>query len=65
MHLIRGGLSVSLCGAGLCICIDAGILKMQQSPWFLQGLVGLIIFNSGISLMGYTVIKKIEINKAK
>lgn len=46
---------IALCctAAGLCICIDAGLLKFAGKNWFLQGTLGLVVFNTGICLVAF------------
>jgi hypothetical protein len=46
---------IALCftAAGLCICIDAGLLKFAGKNWFVQGTLGLIVFNTGICLVAF------------
>jgi len=38
-------------GAGLSVCIDAGLEKLQGHSWFWSGTIGLIIFQTGLCLM--------------
>jgi hypothetical protein len=35
-------------GAGLSVCIDAGLEKLQGHSWFWSGTIGLIIFQTGL-----------------
>jgi hypothetical protein len=40
-----------LTGAGLSICIHAGIQKLEGGEWFWTGTLGLVIFQAGLSLV--------------
>ena len=44
-----GGLLLT--GTGLSMCIDAGINKLSEEPWFWYGTGGLIVFQAGLSLV--------------
>jgi ribosomal protein L21E len=46
--LLQSVIALLLVGAGLCICIDAGVAKYAMQKWFFQGSLGLIIFNTGL-----------------
>ena len=40
-----------LTGAGLCLCIDAGLDRARGGPWVAYGTASLVIFQSGLCLM--------------
>ena len=40
-----------LTGAGLSICIHAGVEKLGGEQWFWTGTLGLVIFQAGLSLV--------------
>jgi hypothetical protein len=45
---------------GLSISIEAGFCKWNGNPtweWVLMGTVGLVIFNTGLSLFGEAIIR--------
>ncbi|WP_297335208.1 hypothetical protein [Algoriphagus sp.] len=44
-----GGLLLT--GAGLSMSIDAGLQKLSGEPWFWYGTAGLIVFQTGLSLV--------------
>lgn len=52
--LVFGGLGLALTGAGLCFAIEAAFIKHQQegSSWIWLGTGALIVFNSGLGLIG-------------
>lgn len=58
--LMLPGLSLALTGMGLSISIEAGFWKWNGEPtwlWVLMGTLGLVIFNTGLSLFGEAVIR--------
>jgi hypothetical protein len=58
--LMLPGLSLALTGMGLSISIEAGFWKWDGRPmweWVTMGTIGLIIFNTGLSLFGEAVIR--------
>jgi hypothetical protein len=44
-----GGLILT--GAGLSLCIDAGIQRFLGQSWFAYGTAALVVFQSGLCLM--------------
>ena len=44
-----------LTGLGLSIIGHATINKAKGRGWFLQGVIGLVIFNTGLALFGESV----------
>ncbi|MCE2777845.1 MAG: hypothetical protein LW824_21830 [Algoriphagus sp.] len=40
-----------LTGAGLSICIHAGVEKLGGELWFYTGTLGLVIFQTGLCLV--------------
>jgi hypothetical protein len=44
-----------LTGLGLSLIGQATIRKGNGRPWFLQGTLGLIVFNTGLALFGESV----------
>lgn len=50
-------------GAGLSICIDAGLEKLQDHSWFWQGTFGLIVFQTGLCLMIDSLVAKMRVKK--
>lgn len=48
-------------GAGLSVCIDAGLEKLQGHSWFLSGTIGLIIFQTGLCLMIDSLVAKMRV----
>jgi hypothetical protein len=58
--LFLPGASLALIGLGLSISIEAGFWKWECRPmweWVTMGTIGLIIFNSGLSLFGEAIIR--------
>ena len=58
--LILPGVSLALIGLGLSLSIEAGFWKWNGYPiweWVLMGTLGLLIFNTGLSLFGEAVIR--------
>jgi hypothetical protein len=58
--LFLSGFSLTLIGMGLSISIEAGFCKWNGNPtweWVLMGTVGLVIFNTGLSLFGEAIIR--------
>jgi hypothetical protein len=58
--LILPGVSLALIGLGLSLSIEAGFWKWNCYPiweWVLMGTLGLLIFNTGLSLFGEAVIR--------
>lgn len=51
-----------LCGLGLSLTGEAIILKGAESPfwhWFVLGTSGLVVFNSGLSVFGDAVKRRL------
>lgn len=58
MWLILAPLGLSLLGMGLCLMIDIAIHRAEGMPfwnWFGWGTLGLIVVNTGVSLVGDAV----------
>ena len=58
--LILPGVSLALIGMGLSISIEAGFYKWNGKPtweWVSMGTIGLVIFNTGLSLFGEAIIR--------
>ena len=58
--LMLPGVSLALIGMGLSLSIEAGFWKWNGYPtweWVLMGTLGLLIFNTGLSLFGEAVIR--------
>jgi hypothetical protein len=58
--LFLPGASLALIGLGLSISIEAGFWKWDGRPmwvWVTTGTIGLIIFNTGLSLFGEAIIR--------
>jgi hypothetical protein len=53
--LLFSSVGLALVGAGLSLAIDAGFKKYDAQPWFFQGTLALIVFNTGLSLFGRAV----------
>ena len=53
--LLFSSVGLALVGAGLSLAIDAGFKKYAEQPWFVQGTLALIVFNTGLSLFGRAV----------
>jgi hypothetical protein len=56
--LFLPGASLALIGLGLSISIEAGFWKWDGRPmweWVTMGTIGLIIFNTGLSLFGEAI----------
>lgn len=51
---------LALTGMGLSLAIDAGFKKYAGENWFFYGTLALIIFNSGLSLVGQAVIEYVR-----
>jgi len=49
--LLKAITGLVLTGAGLSLCIDAGITRFQGKPWFTYGTASLVVFQSGLCLM--------------
>jgi hypothetical protein len=66
-YLISGGIGCSLLGAGLCLLIEAGFAKhaadASWQSWFWMGVLGLIVFNSGIGFIGTAIQYQIQMRK--
>ncbi len=58
--LIISPLSLILIGTGLSMAIDAGFEKASGGSWIVYGTIALIVFNSGICLLGAAIIHKIK-----
>jgi|LakMenE18May11ns_1017448.scaffolds.fasta_scaffold8165290_1 hypothetical protein len=64
--LFLPGFSLALIGMGLSISIEAGFWKWKGNPtweWVMMGTIGLVIFNTGLSLFGEAVIRASKENK--
>jgi len=61
--LIQSVVGLIFTGAGLSICIDAGLQKLQGQSWFLPGTFGLVIFQSGLCLMIDSLVAKMRVKK--
>ena len=58
--LMLPGFSLALIGMGLSLSIEAGFWKWNGYltwEWVLMGTLGLLIFNTGLSLFGEAVIR--------
>lgn len=49
--LIQSVSGLLLTGTGLSMCIDAGLNKLSDEPWFWYGTAGLVVFQAGLSLV--------------
>jgi len=49
--LIQSVAGLLLTGAGLSVCIHAGVEKLGGEDWFWTGTLGLVIFQAGLSLV--------------
>jgi hypothetical protein len=49
--LLKAVAGLVLTGAGLCLCIDAGLDRAGGAPWFAYGTASLVVFQSGLCLM--------------
>ncbi|MEL6560546.1 MAG: hypothetical protein AAFQ94_20310 [Bacteroidota bacterium] len=61
--MIWGPVSLIFIGAGLCFAIEAGILKYknpESGDWIWFGTFALIIFNTGMSLLGNSVYYRVK-----
>mgnify|MGYP001791500631 FL=1 len=54
-----------LIGLGLSLFGEALIAKYEQQSWFWLGTISLIIVNSGISLVGQSVVYRIKYIREK
>lgn len=54
-----------LVGLGLTIVGEAILLKMGQEAYFLMGTIGLVAFNTGLSIFGQAVIFRYRYLQAK
>lgn len=64
--LIFPGVSLALIGMGLSISIEAGFWKSNGRPlweWISMGTIGLVLFNSGLSLFGEAIVRITKENK--
>ncbi len=58
LWLLLAPLGLSLIGIGLCIAMDTAVRRAEGVPfwtWFGWGTFGLVIVNTGISLVGDAV----------
>jgi hypothetical protein len=66
-YWIAGGIGCSLLGAGISVLIEAGFAKhavdAQWQSWFWMGLLGLIVFNSGIGFIGTAIQYQIKLRQ--
>jgi hypothetical protein len=59
-------LGLLLLGFGLSLLGEAIIYKSQNDyKWFYWGTAALIVFNSGIALVGRAIVLKVKISKIK
>ena len=58
--IIQAPIGLVFIGAGLCMAIDAGNIKVSGGSWFLYGTSALVVFNSGICLVIDAAIRKIK-----
>jgi len=66
--LIFSTIGLVLTGMGLCLAIDASILKESGAPtinWVVYGTGALVVFNSGISVFGQAIIERIKLLNEK
>ncbi|TAD83063.1 MAG: hypothetical protein EAY75_15435 [Bacteroidetes bacterium] len=49
--LLQSTLGLVLTGAGLCMCIDAGVQKQLHAPWIAYGTLALSVFNAGLCIV--------------
>jgi hypothetical protein len=49
--LIQSVAGLLLTGAGMSVCIHAGVEKLGGEDWFWTGTLGLVIFQAGLSLV--------------
>jgi len=52
-----------LVGFGLCLTIDAAFTRYEgaaTSVWATYGTVGLVVFNTGLSLFGRAVVEQVK-----
>jgi hypothetical protein len=61
--LLQSITGLILTGAGLSICIDAGVERLQGHTWFWQGTLGLIIFQSGLCVLIDSLVAKMRVKK--
>jgi len=61
--LLQSIIGLLLTGAGLSICINAGLEKLQDHSWFWQGTFGLIVFQTGLCLMIDSLVAKMRVKK--
>lgn len=59
--LLQSITGLVLTGAGLSVCIDAGLQKLQEESWFWQGTFGLVLFQSGLCLMIDSLVAKMRV----
>ena len=53
-----GGLLAT--GLGLSLFGDALSAKQKKKPWFWRGTLSLVVFNSGLSLIGTSVVHRVR-----
>lgn len=53
-----GGLLAT--GLGLSLFGEALAAKQQKKPWFWRGTLSLVIFNSGLSFIGTSVVHRVR-----
>jgi len=65
--LILGGLGLALTGAGLCFAIEAAFIKHQGTgnDWIWYGTGALIVFNSGLGIIGEANFSRVKHWKKK
>lgn len=64
--LLLATLGLILIGMGLCLTIDAALIKERGAAtihWVAYGTGALIVFNSGISVFGQAVIERIKLER--
>ena len=61
--IVLGGISMTLIGAGLCFAIEAAFIKHSNpegAGWILFGTGALIVFNTGLGIMGEAIFIRIR-----
>ncbi|MEO0787123.1 MAG: hypothetical protein AAFY36_00590 [Bacteroidota bacterium] len=59
--LVQAPLSLSLIGFGVCLVSEAAMLKYGGAAtwdWVLSGTLALVVLNSGLSLLGDSVLHR-------
>ena len=47
-------------GLGLCLFGEALTARQQKKPWFWRGTLSLIVFNTGLSFIGTSVVNRVR-----